>query len=403
MKHTIALNMIVGPNDGKLLYRCLTALDYGGLFDEIVIGKTVEGDKDVDENLEELARMFGRRFKVFPVKWEQDFAKARNAVLSVTESDFVMWMDCDDVLVETNPGAFAELKEIISQGKYNVYRMEYWLEGGNRVFTRERIFKRENTLWEFPLHEYARGDNFHIHAKLAGLHMDHRPEKSPDVSINRNIAIIENYLQYNKNPIMETHLVREYMAKSRVFRNNPEIRKTWNKALDMADRLIEDRNLSPDAVAELILLRTMDTLYSIDSYLELTPDKEDIPEMATLVRIGYSVYPSMAEWTTMMGDIYFLHYGEIDKAINMYEESLQKEITGGGTHFSIFYRWIPHARLAEAYAVKKEYELALYHNRKTLECAKTYQLAENRKKLVNEINLQFEIDMKEKYSNLCKG
>jgi len=76
-------------NGGAGLARCLhSALP---AVDGIVIGDTGSTDESVS-----VARDFGAR--LLEVPWENDFAKARNAVLGAVKSDWVLWLDADEML-----------------------------------------------------------------------------------------------------------------------------------------------------------------------------------------------------------------------------------------------------------------------------------------------------------------
>ncbi|MGA8108487.1 MAG: glycosyltransferase [Acidobacteriaceae bacterium] len=85
---TIELSMIV-KNGGAALRRCLeSARSY---VDRISVGDT--GSTDASR---ENARCFGA--EVIEVRWEQDFAQARNRVLERAECDWILVLDADEML-----------------------------------------------------------------------------------------------------------------------------------------------------------------------------------------------------------------------------------------------------------------------------------------------------------------
>lgn len=82
----ISLCMIV-KNEEAHLEHCLNSVR--GLVSEIIVGDTGSIDGSID-----IAREFGAR--VIPVNWEQDFAKARNAVLEQATCSWILVLDADE-------------------------------------------------------------------------------------------------------------------------------------------------------------------------------------------------------------------------------------------------------------------------------------------------------------------
>jgi glycosyltransferase involved in cell wall biosynthesis len=110
---TLELAMIV-RNGGSGLSRCLkSALP---AVDGIVIGDTGSTDDSV-----RIARELGAR--VFDVPWEDDFAKARNTVLSAVRADWVLSMDADEML---DPEGAAQLPALIAQNEIDAFEVWRW-------------------------------------------------------------------------------------------------------------------------------------------------------------------------------------------------------------------------------------------------------------------------------------
>ena len=84
---TLSLCMIV-KDEETVLPRCLESVQ--GLFDEIVVIDTGSTDQT-----REIARAFGA--EVFDFQWRDDFSVARNFSFSKATSDYLFWMDADDV------------------------------------------------------------------------------------------------------------------------------------------------------------------------------------------------------------------------------------------------------------------------------------------------------------------
>ena len=93
--------MIVRDEENNLPH-CLESVR--GLFDEIVIVDTGSIDRT-----KEIAREFGA--KVFDFAWIDDFAAARNEVLSHATGDYAFWLDADDVV---EPGQREKLVALLA-------------------------------------------------------------------------------------------------------------------------------------------------------------------------------------------------------------------------------------------------------------------------------------------------
>src|SRR3954454_21820431 len=96
---TISLCMIVRDEE-SMLPRCLEAVKDG--VDEIVIVDTGSTDKTV-----EIAESFGA--KVLHHEWTGDFAEARNVSFEAATSDWIVYLDADEVLVADDADRLREL------------------------------------------------------------------------------------------------------------------------------------------------------------------------------------------------------------------------------------------------------------------------------------------------------
>lgn len=133
---TVSLCMIVRDEEA-VLDRCLDSVV--GLFDEIIVTDTGSRDATV-----RIAAGHGARVHHFT--WCDDFAAARNASFSHATSDFLFWMDADDVLTEENRRGFLALKSALTP-ETDVVLMPYetaFDEDGKATFTflRERLIRR---------------------------------------------------------------------------------------------------------------------------------------------------------------------------------------------------------------------------------------------------------------------
>jgi tetratricopeptide (TPR) repeat protein len=127
MSQSLGLSMIVKDAEADLA-RCLESTC--GVVDEIVIGDTGSVDSSVD-----IARRYGAR--VISVPWENDFAQARNRVLQENRTDWILFMDSDEVL---DAEASRTIPALLARQDLAGYRVTIW----NYVLT------LTNRLWDSP-------------------------------------------------------------------------------------------------------------------------------------------------------------------------------------------------------------------------------------------------------------
>lgn len=145
---SISLCMIVRDEE-EVLARCLESVK--DLVEEIVVVDTGSTDRTV-----QIAREYTPHALSFP--WIDDFSAARNFAFSQGTSDYLMWLDADDVLLEKDRAAFRAFKETLSPD-VDIVMMKYNLAfdaAGEPTFSnyRERLVRRGAKLrWIGPVHE----------------------------------------------------------------------------------------------------------------------------------------------------------------------------------------------------------------------------------------------------------
>ena len=145
---TLSLCMIV-KDEEAVIGRCLGSVT--GLFDEIIVVDT--GSTDATK---EIVATFG--CKQYNFTWVDDFAAARNFSFSHATSQYIMWLDADDVLLEQDLQKFMEIKKTLDpsvdvvMAKYNTA----FDENGQPTFSynRERIVRNTPAYrWVGAVHE----------------------------------------------------------------------------------------------------------------------------------------------------------------------------------------------------------------------------------------------------------
>lgn len=145
---TLGLCMIV-KNEEAVLARCLDSVKE--IADEIIIVDTGSTDATI-----QIARQYTA--KVYSFCWNYDFASARNYAFSLSNTDYILWLDADDILLEKDRLALLALKKTLD-GSVNAYFLRYDAaigDDGNPTmyFFRERIVKRACGFeWQGRIHE----------------------------------------------------------------------------------------------------------------------------------------------------------------------------------------------------------------------------------------------------------
>lgn len=189
---TISLCMIV-RNEEEVLERCLNSVKK--LCDEIIIVDTGSSDKTI-----EIARKFTD--KIYHFEWCEDFAKARNYAFSKATSDYVMWLDADDVVPKQSLKKLIELKSNMCA---DVYMLKYDIafENGKPTFSyfRERILKNCHLAkWEGCVHEcitpFGKIERLNIsiwHKKIKACQSDRNYKIYKQIAKKRPLSPRETY------------------------------------------------------------------------------------------------------------------------------------------------------------------------------------------------------------------
>jgi glycosyltransferase involved in cell wall biosynthesis len=142
--------MIV-KNEENNLPACLESIR--GLFDEIVVVDTGSTDRTV-----EIAHSFGAR--AFEFEWVDSFSAARNEALSHATSDYVFWLDADDVVEPAEREKLQRLLQQVRKGEQGAFVVRCACDpspdgtGGETVVDHIRLFpRRSDVRWTYRVHE----------------------------------------------------------------------------------------------------------------------------------------------------------------------------------------------------------------------------------------------------------
>lgn len=192
--------MIV-KNEEKVIERILSQIKK--FADEIIIVDTgsIDNTKSICYKYTDL---------VFDFDWCDDFASARNFSFSKASKDYIMWLDADDYIRETEISKILELKK--NNDNIDTYMFKYnttFDENDNPTFSyyRERLLKRNNqNVWKGFVHEVITPKG---KIKYLDITIEHR--KLSVSNPKRNLQIYRKQLKmgFNLNAREQYYYFRE--------------------------------------------------------------------------------------------------------------------------------------------------------------------------------------------------
>lgn len=209
---SVSIALIV-KNEAHSLARCLGSV--AGAVDEIVVVDT--GSTDATK---EIARRYTDR--VFDFEWRQDFSAARQFAFDQATSDWVAWIDADDVVQNAEairPSLDAAPADV--EGFYWRYQYDHdiW---GNTVceLWRERCVRNNGAFrWEGRVHEVLVQQRPCKLERSSAVTVEHHRDRSQITEkLRRNLEILESeYAALLKSsttpsPRLLLYLAREYAS-----------------------------------------------------------------------------------------------------------------------------------------------------------------------------------------------
>jgi glycosyltransferase involved in cell wall biosynthesis len=176
---------MIAKNETDVIGRCLDCVK--SFADEIVVVDTGSTD-----NTKEIASRYTD--KVYDFEWINDFAAARNFSFSKATKDYVMWLDCDDVIDEGNQMAILEFKHCLDSLGFDAYMAHYYISP-LLTTTVTRIVKRNTCSWEGFVHEYLATKSTRFMLDFTVTH--NKPNGSVERDAGRNLNIFKEKLKEN--------------------------------------------------------------------------------------------------------------------------------------------------------------------------------------------------------------
>jgi len=358
----LGLNIIVGPGESYELERCLKSIR-GPLFDEIIV--TITSD---DREVTAVANKYATKVCLFP--WIQDFSAARNFCLNNTTTDYVLWLDADDVIKPSNYKKLLNLKETLNQ--YDVVFIPYIYHHDENdepvwILPRERIFKRIPKIrWQEPIHEcLTLTKEMNIHS-VDNIFIDHYRTKPCDVT--RNLTILKQTYEKNPSPRISYYYARDLIEAGK------------EEGYLILEKFIDEKDGSSDDLAQ-----------SCQKLANWYFKKENYESAKAYAFKSISFSTDYAEPYVLLGKIH-AQQDNIDSAIQYNKEALTKGLNAKMTQTIEDYGLIPCANLSILYFKKGDHQESFRFNRFALEHAPdNIGLIHDRALLLQKITTKFNV------------
>jgi len=337
---TLGLCILV-KDEYHLLNRCLNSCYK--LFDEIIVVNT----RSKKEKVVEVVKKYNGIVKDF--KWVNDFSIARNFSFSKSTTDFVLWLDSDDVIKEVDFKKIQNLKE----NNFNnldvlFFKYEYDHDQNDNVTLshyRERIVKKScNFKWMYPIHEIINIDWSKHKNQYFDISVHHYREKFAE---GRNLEIFKEIMKNEKN--QNDPRLAFYYGKELYWKDKDKAYHWLKYFVEMNEGYFEDRWEAYCKLGHICL------------------EKEDIEAAKKHYLSAINIEERKAEPYCYIGDIYFRRQ-EWERAKHWYNLALQLERPKDSLGISLmeYYTWYPHLQIGVCWYYLGNIYKSIYHNNKCL-------------------------------------
>lgn len=341
MKKTIALACIL-KNEVNNIDQFLSSVE--GCFDEIHMTDTGSDDGSIEllERYSKGENPANTKLFLHHFKWVDDFSKARNASFKPVETDYLAWMDLDDVMSDKK--AFIEWRDSImpiSEFWLATYNYAYNKEGISVCsFARERVIARSlNCQWKYFVHEgLIPPANCSVNYAVTWSINHKRTDEDVKKDRSRNLKLFEGH---ELDPRMQYYYGKE------LFENG--------STLEAYTQLIQSARTEKIEVHD----RIMAIQYAAMCAMLLNQFNEAIK----IAHSGLMLEPQRAEYFVCIADSY-LKLNKPSEAIPFYKAASSCAYRGDGiVKGAIYtdrnsYRHYPLNQLARIYANLGQIELA---------------------------------------------
>ena len=375
----LGLNMIVGPGEHEELDRCLESFEADNNFEKIVIVNTSN-----DGRIDEVVKKWGGECHHFEWHSERypygDFAGARNMALDNTDTTWVMWLDADDICDPNRIKSMRKARSVLEENidkEVDAFFMGYALIVTDDLkpqvlFMRERIFRNNAGFrWKYPVHEQLCQDWTKVkHALFKGFNIIHLPAKPTFVSAERNVRILRHEMEKRKH--VPVH-IKYFYGRDMMMSGKIE------EGVKILSNIVESMENSYENIYAIAI--DIASYYAYGA-LEVRPTLEKLQmenqdNIERWLRMAIACNARAAEPLVIIGDLYRLQ-GHRDSAERVYRRALSCKMGSGMIQAVPYYEETPARRLADIYVAKKEYEQALWYNKRAIEHIRDDELVQRR-------------------------
>ncbi len=284
-----------------------------GCFDEIHITDTGSTDNSV-EFLEQINKHIDDKqpnweglppIDIHHFDWVEDFSKARNYSFSFAKSDYICWLDLDDLLSDNK--AFAHWRDTVMHSGHQwlaTYNYNYNAKGEvDCKFIRERVVKNNfGFKWEYFVHEgLVLTENKKVWVQRVNTWtVNHRRSE-----VDRKNDHLRNIRIFEKNGVDTLPPRMLFYYGKELFENgmHKESGKPLLQAIQATNLDIHDRLLAMQYAAQ--------SAYVAEAYTQAM----------SIAYNGIQLMPSRGELWSILGDIYS-KTGQVNEAIQAYKTAM---------------------------------------------------------------------------------
>lgn len=202
---------VIAKNEEKDIEKCIRSLM--DICDEVVVVDTGSTDNTVI-----ISKELGA--KVYSFTWDNDFSAARNFTIDKTNGEWILFLDADEYLVNTNKNTYSEIIKIAK--KYDGVLLNITnISIDNEVqssFKNVRLFRKENIRYKNRIHENpTRIDEKPMHVldvsnEVTIMHTGYTKEKTLSKNrFERNLKLLFEELKEKPNdPLIYWYIAETY-------------------------------------------------------------------------------------------------------------------------------------------------------------------------------------------------
>lgn len=222
--------VMIALNEEKVIGRCIKSLTG---FDEIVVLDTGSTDKTL-----EVARKHGAAVYMRQPQSPFHFAEARNEANALAQNDWVLSIDCDEVL---RAGAIRKIRHAIEEHpeatSFKVTFIDQPAGGGTKVVSilKRKIYRKSAYTWKLRVHEELEPTQTQFPIDLPIVAMEHLPVADKSKRHGQNIELLKLCVKENPEHARAfKHLGQELM-----------LRKDWREAIPYLAEYVEKTDEEP--------------------------------------------------------------------------------------------------------------------------------------------------------------